>query len=181
MTPVKLPFQTVFLSCDTMKRSARRSRCRRHPEHQQMGSMLDALRSFSASLTDGGAKGELSSGRLLCLLCSHHCYPTLHCPECFVRLLLLFMALYFISQMLLPQAAHVWSCFESHRFISAVSTFIFLHRQLLLRSQTPHLPESYLDFPKANLGAIITCSSHTLNYPHGSIQYLCNPVLLATP
>lgn len=77
----------------------------------------------------------------------------LHCLGCFIWLLLLFIVLDFISQLLPPQVAHVWNWFESHLLISAVSTFVFLHRQLpgLSQGQFGHHYHLFLSHPELSL------------------------------
>lgn len=76
----------------------------------------------------------------------------LHCLGCFIWLLLLFIVLDFISQLLPPQAAHVWTGLS------------------LIYSSLQFLPSfsctgNFLDFLKASLGTTIICSSHNLIYP----------------
>lgn len=84
----------------------------------------------------GAANSGLSSAWLFCLLCSHHSYLILSLSWmlCLASVFIYSFGFYFTAIAAAP-GCHVWSCFESHRLISEVSTFVFLHRQLPLRSR----------------------------------------------
>lgn len=164
MTPVRLPFQTVFLSCDTINRSAWWLRWCQYPTPWWMCSMLDALCSFPASLKHRGCYGWTFLTWLLCLLCSHHCYPIplLSWMLCLASAFIHSFGFYFTAAaapgctcMVLPwisltHLCNFYFCFPAQTTATQIS---------VRHPISQKVPWTY--FPKASLGTTVICSFHT--------------------